>query len=123
MTGSDRDPTQAVGHARPRASNSDLPIPDEERGLGNAPLLLSLAPFVLFALLYFVFAEYGGRAFREAPNAAPMALRLLGLFIGLAWGGLGSFLVSESSSFSRAVLALLACTLPSSIMVVAAPGW
>jgi len=91
--------------------------------MGNSPLLLSAVPFVLFAAVYFVFPQYGGRAFHDVEGAGPVALRLLGLFIGLAWGGLGTFLVSESSSFGRAVLALITCTLPASFMVVIAPGW
>ena len=109
---------------RARASNSELPIPAERPEMGNTPLLLSLAPFALFAILYFVFPQYGGRTFDGAvPGGLPVPVRMFGLFIGLAWGGFGSFLVSESSSYSRAILALLACTIPASLLVVAAPGW
>ena len=124
MTDGDRTATEPTDPPRARAANSPLPIPDEPRGMGNTPLLLSLAPFVLFGLLYFVFPQYGGRTFNDSvPGGLPVPLRMFGLFVGLAWGGLGSFLVSESSSFSRALLALVACSLPASFMVVAAPGW
>ena len=103
--------------------NSDLPVPPEPRGLGSTPLLLSLAPFAVFAVLYFVLPQYGARLFQARPNDLFVPLKLLGLFLALAWAGFGSFLVSESSSYGRAIFALMACTLPASVMVVVAPGW
>src|ERR1044071_8638197 len=99
------EPDEAGVSSRARASNSELPVPDERPEMGNSPLLLSLAPFALFAILYFVFPQYGGRTFNDAvPSGLSVPFRMLGLFLGLAWGGFGSFLVSESSSYSRAVL-------------------
>ena len=97
------------------AKNSDDPIPEEPKGVGNIPLLLSLVPFVLFGLMYFIVPEYGARTFREI-------VRAVGLFVALGWAAFGTYLVSESSTVGRAVLALLACALPASYLIVVAPG-
>ena len=83
--------------------------------MGSAPLLVSALPFVLLALLYLLVPDYGNRAFREP-------IRLIGLVVGIVLGALGTFLVSESSSWPRAVLSLLACTLPASYLIAIAPG-
>ena len=115
-------PARRTMEAMVIARNSDGEIPGEEPGVGNTPLLVSLMPFALFVLLYFVLPGAGERVFRDAPGGMPVVVKLVAVFFALAWGGLGTILVSEASSYGRAILALLACTLPSSFFIAIAPG-
>jgi hypothetical protein len=106
--------------------NSANPEPDDGRdvseGIGNAPLLISLMPFVLLVVLY-VLPIYGsgsgnGQAGFEILG---FGVGLVFVFIALVWGALGIYLVSESDTYGKALGVLLFFTLPSSFVVVMAP--
>jgi hypothetical protein len=112
-------------------SPHDVEIPEEAPEVGSTPLLVSLLPFVLFVLLYVVFPRYGSLAFGirgdlgflpigESPGM-PLPLGVVAAFFGLAWGGLGTYLVSEAEGFGTATAAFLLCTVPASALVALAP--
>lgn len=98
-----------------------MEFPDEPRGAGKTPLAVSLLPFALLVALYFVFPAYGSLAFQGPPDFFGVPLGMVALFIGLLWGALGVYLVSEAEGFGTATAAFLLCTLPSSAMVALAP--
>ena len=98
--------------------NPDEIDPDNDtRGIGISPLLVSLMPFALLFILYFVFPSYGAPAFsgRGLPSG------MLVLAGGLLWGAFGVYLVSESNSYAKALAVMVVCTLPASYAVVMAP--
>jgi hypothetical protein len=102
----------------------ELEAPDPEddtHGIGNTPLLVSLMPHALLAVLYLGFPSYGTDAFAGPPHIVGIPLGMVSLGIGLAWGALGTYLVSESDSYAKALAVLIACTLPASLAVVLAP--
>jgi hypothetical protein len=90
---------------------------DDTHGIGISPLLVSLMPFALLFILYFVFPSYGAPAFsgRGLPSG------MLALAGGLLWGAFGVYLVSESDSYGKAIAVMIVCTLPASYAVVMAP--
>ena len=90
---------------------------DDTHGIGISPLLVSLMPFALLFILYFVFPTYGAPAF--SGRGVPSGMLVLGG--GLLWGAFGVYLVSESDSYAKALGSMVVCTLPASYAVVMAP--
>lgn len=105
--------------ANPASEDDD----DARDGIGSSPLLISLMPFVLLALLYIVFPAYGLPSPEGGVNfdIASLSLTMIFVFFALLWGSLGIYLVSESDSYGKAIGVLLFFTLPSSFVVVMAP--
>jgi hypothetical protein len=110
-----------VGIEAEAEDESGLELPAEPRGIGSAPLAVSLLPFALLITLYFVVPAYGNLVFRSRPEIFGFPLGMAVLFIGLVWGALGVYVVSEAETFGEATAGFLTCSLPASAMVALAP--
>ena len=95
---------------------------EEGEGIGSGALLVSLLPFALLPFLFVAVPSYGARAFVGPPHILGIPLGMVGIAIGVLWGALGVYLVSEADSVGRALAALVACSLPASLIVVTAPS-